>query len=105
MLSLLRGQTNKFMNSILYLRISLSFLLIWYWNDKYIHTRPVIPQKPYPIPDQNGQSVYPFSDKNGTKTLSDGVAHTYIAYTREYPRGEIATLGAGVRVKKEGPTP
>ena len=36
-------------------------------------------------PDQNGQSVYPFSDQNGAKTLPDGVAHTYIAYIREYP--------------------
>ena len=29
--------------------------------------------------------VYPFSDQNGTKTLPDGAAHTYIAYLREYP--------------------
>ena len=29
--------------------------------------------------------VYPFSDQNGTKTLPSGVAHTYIAYIREYP--------------------
>ena len=28
-----------------------------------------IPQEPYPIPDQNGQSVYPFSDLKGPKTL------------------------------------
>ena len=33
------------------------------------------------------QSVYPFWDQNGTKTLSDGAAHTYIAYIREYPPG------------------
>ena len=69
------------------LHISLSFLLIWYWNDKDVHTLLLFPQKPYPIPDQNGQSVYPCSDKNGTKTIPDGVAHTYIAYTREYPLG------------------
>ena len=29
--------------------------------------------------------VYPFSDQNGTKTLPDGAAHTYITYLREYP--------------------
>ena len=37
------------------------------------------------MPGQNGQIVYPFSDQNGTKTLPDGAAHTYIAYIREYP--------------------
>ena len=44
----------------------------------------VVPsRKPYLIPDQNRQSVYPFSDQNGAKTLPDGAAHTYIAYIRE----------------------
>ena len=33
------------------------------------------------------QSVYPFSDHNGTKTLPDGAAHIYIAYIRKYPPG------------------
>ena len=33
-------------------------------------------------PDQNRQSVYPFSDQ---KTLRNEVAHTYIGYIREYP--------------------
>ena len=40
------------------------------------------------IPDSrpiNGQSLYPFSDDNCTKTLPDGVAHTYMAYIKEYP--------------------
>ena len=46
----------------------------------------VVPSKTiYLIPDQNGQSLYPFSDDNGTKTLPDGVAHTYMAYIKEYP--------------------
>ena len=36
-------------------------------------------------PDQNRQSLYPFSDQNGAKTLPDGATHTYIAYIREYP--------------------
>ena len=31
--------------------------------------------------------VYPFSDQNSAKTLPDGAAHTYMAYTREYPPG------------------
>ena len=59
--------------------------LIWNWNDKYVHTLPQFPRKPYPIPYQNGQSVYRFSDQNGAKTLPDGAAHTYIAYIKEYP--------------------
>ena len=33
-----------------------------------------IPQEPYPIPDQDGQSVYPFSDLKGPKTLPDVAA-------------------------------
>ena len=35
--------------------------------------------------DQNGQSVYPFSDQNDAKTQPDGVAETYIAYIKKYP--------------------
>ena len=46
-----------------------------------IHNR----SKPYPIPEQNGQSLYPFSDQNGAKTLPFGATHTYMAYIREYP--------------------
>ena len=33
----------------------------------------------------NGQSVYPFSDQNGVKTLPIRAAHTYIAYIRAQP--------------------
>ena len=46
---------------------------------------PVVPRKPYPMPDQNGRSLYPFSDQNSAKTLFFGAAHTNIAYVREYP--------------------
>ena len=49
------------------------------------HLELKLPQKPYQIPDQNGQSVYPFSHQNGAKTLPDGAAHAYITYIREYP--------------------
>ena len=61
------------------------FLFIWNWKHKYVHTRPYFPRKPHPIPDQNGQSVYPFSDQKGPKTLPFGAAHTYMAHTGEYP--------------------
>ena len=40
---------------------------------------------PPPRPDQNGQSVYPFSDQDSAKTLPDGAAHTDMGYIREYP--------------------
>ena len=33
--------------------------------------------------------IYPFSDQTGAKTLPLGAAHTYMAYIREYPPGEI----------------
>ena len=38
------------------------------------------PAVPYPIPDQNGQSVFPFSDKIVPNSLSFGAAHAYIVY-------------------------
>ena len=63
----------------------MSSLLIWNSDNKDVHKIPWFPQKPYPIPDQNGQIVYPFSDQNGARTLPDRAAHTYIAYIREYP--------------------
>ena len=37
------------------------------------------------MPGQKRQSVYPFSDQNGAKTLHDGAAHTHMAYTMKYP--------------------
>ena len=43
------------------------------------------PQKPDPISDHNFQSLYPFSDQNGSKTIPFGAAHTYIPYIGEYP--------------------
>ena len=35
--------------------------------------------------DLNEQSLYPFLDQNSAKPLPFGVAHTYVAYIREYP--------------------
>ena len=51
------------------------------------YTPVVPPRKPYPIPDQIGQNLYPFSDQKGAKTLpkEGGGAHTYIAYIRAFP--------------------
>ena len=58
------SKKKDFLNS----RISLSFLHIWNWNNKDADTLPLFPRKPYPIPDQNGHSLYPFLDQNGAKT-------------------------------------
>ena len=46
---------------------------------KNVHTLPQFPGKLYPIPDQNGQNVYPFLDRKGAKTIPFGAAHTYMA--------------------------
>ena len=73
----IRAQTKKLFKSISNSHISLSFSLIWNWNDKYVHTLPYFRRKPYPIPDQNRQSVNPFSEQNGAKPLPDG-GDTYL---------------------------
>ena len=44
------------------------------------------PREPYLISHPNGQSLYPFSDQKGGKTLPFGEAHTYMAFMRQYPR-------------------
>ena len=82
----IRAQTKKFFESIYNSYISLSFLLIWNWNDKYVDTITWFPRKPNPIPDQNGQNLYPFLDQKGAKTQLVGAADTYMAYIREYLR-------------------
>ena len=89
MSSLLRvkPQQRDLLKSISNLHITLSFWFIWNWNDKHIDKQPSFLCKPYSIPDQNGQNLYPFSDQNGAKTLPFGAAHTFMAYTciRKYP--------------------
>ena len=67
-------------------------LATWQVSLIFLGTRLVIPSKlkPYWIPYQNGRSVSdPFSDQNGAKPypmLRHIIsAHTYMAYTREYP--------------------
>ena len=55
-------------------------VIIWNWSDKYVHTLSYFPQKPNPIPDQNRQSLYSFSDQNAAKTLPFVAAHTLSTY-------------------------
>ena len=69
----IRAQTKNFFKCISNSPISISFLFMWNWNDKYVHRLPWFPRKPYPIPDQNGQSVYPISDQ---KAQSFRATHT-----------------------------
>ena len=91
----LATQAIDFLKSISNSHISLSLLLIWNWNDKYFYSLSWFPRKPYPIPGQNGQSLYPFSDQNGAKTIPFGAAHTYVAYVRKYPTGHWIPPSSG----------
>ena len=46
---------------------------------------PYFPRKPCPIPNKNGQSLYPFSDQNGpNKTKPFWAAHTYMPYILQF---------------------
>ena len=76
--------------------ISLPFLLIWNWNVNctFIHSRGSL-EKPYPIPDQIGQNLYPFSDQN-SKTLPVGAAHTHMAYKMEWLPPEPQKISVSV---------
>ena len=100
MLSLLRlerKQTNSSNRIRIFLSLSYSFGIE---TDKlYDHTLLFLPRKPYPIPDQNGQSVYPFSDQNCAKTLPDGGGGTYLysLYKRVPHPGGIASDLEGFR--------
>ena len=84
-----------FLKSISNSHISLSFLLIWNWNDKYFYSLSWFPRKPYPIPGQNGQGLYPFSGQNSAKTIPFGAAHTYVAYVRKYSTGHWIPPSSG----------
>ena len=86
-ITLIGKRTKKISRS----HVSLSFYLIWNWNHEYVIFSYEFSPEPYPVPYPNGQSLYPFSDQNGARTLPFGVAHTYNAYIREYPPG-IFTL-------------
>ena len=72
LLRLERKQTNL---SNLSIRIRIFLFLSYSFGietiNTSIHSRE-FPRKPYSIPHQNGESVYPFSDQNGPKTLPEG---------------------------------
>ena len=86
MLSLLRlERKQKNYSNVFRIRI---FLLLSYsfgieTLNAFIYS--VVPSKTISGSRPKVQSVYPFSDQNGAKTLPDGAAHTYMASIREYP--------------------
>ena len=65
----LEQQQKDLLKSISNSHITLSFLFIlgFKWQIEYVPTLPKLPRKPYPIPDHNGQSLYPFLDPIGEK--------------------------------------
>ena len=42
------------------------------------------------VPDSRPKLAYPFSDQTGPKTIPFRVAHTYMAYIREYSHGKLS---------------
>ena len=80
-------QTKKFFKCISNSLISISRIGL------YMHSRSSL-ENHTPILDQNEQSVYRFSDQKVPKTIPFGVAHTYMAYTREY----LAPLPMGLLI-------
>ena len=46
---------------------------------------PKFPLKPYPIPDQNGQNLYPFSDQKGAKATPNNInTNKLYLYDKKY---------------------
>ena len=54
--------------------VTLPFLFIRNWGDKYAHALPYSLKKPHPNSDQN--TLHPFLEQNGAKAIPFGVAHT-----------------------------
>ena len=72
----IRAQTKKLFKSISNSHISLSFLLIWNWNDKYVHTL-----------RSSFENHTRFQTKMGkiyTRFQAKTTRHTYMAYIRRY---------------------
>ena len=86
----LQRQQKTILNSISNLYITLDFLFTWNWNNKYVYTLLWFPRKSHPIPDENEQSWYSFSDWNGTKTI-----HTLWGSTTVYG---LHKLSPGVKI-------
>ena len=75
MSSLLRlERQQKYFLNPLQIRFLSSFIC-WNWNDRYVNKLPYFPGKPNPIPDQNGQSLYPFQTETAQNYTLWGGTH------------------------------
>ena len=80
----IRMPNKKFLKPLtIRILLFLSYALVIETTNMFIHCRSSLTEKLYPIPDQNGQNVYPFLDRNGAIPILFGAAHTYMAYIRE----------------------
>ena len=102
----LKRQQNYFYSPISNSDISLSPLFIWFWNDKYVYTLTQFPRNPYPIPEQNKQSVYQFSYRKGAKTISFGAAQVpiWLIQGSTPPVSEEARVATGRQKEGNGKT-
>ena len=101
MLSLLRFERkqNNYSNPF---RIRIFLFLSYSFGIKTISTfiQPVFPRKPYPIPDQNGKSVYLFSDQNGAQNPTRwGGTYLYSLYKGVPPGGFYIVTWLNTSVK------
>ena len=84
----LEHKLKKFFKPLSNSHVSLSFLLIWNWNDKYVSYTPVVPLKTR-FQTNMGKAYTRFQTKTAQKADPNGAAHTDTAYLREYPPGDI----------------
>ena len=79
-------QTKKFFKSISNSHISLSFLLIWNWNDKYVHTLRSSLENNTRFQTKCAKGIPVFRPKRSKNhTWWGRHTHTYMAYIRENP--------------------
>ena len=80
----LKPQQKDYLKSISNSHIDTFFLIHFELKRRTHWYTTVVLRKSYPIPDQNGQNLDPFSDQNGVKVKPFGAAHTYMAGIWEY---------------------
>ena len=86
MITQIRAQTKKLFKSISNSHISLSFLLIWNWNDKYVHTLRSSLENNTRFQTKCAKGIPVFRPKRSKNHAWWGRhTHTYMAYIRENP--------------------
>ena len=83
----LNSNKKHFLKSNLNAHMSLLFLLIWNWNNRFAHTlRSCSSLENHTWFQTITSKVYTcFQTKTVQKPLPSGAAHNYMAYIREYP--------------------